>query len=388
MQLSEGAAELLRVLRGSGPLTRAEIGSTTGWARTTVNTRLDEALDRALLSRVDAGNGARGRPAARFAFRPEAGSLLIADVGASAARLAQCDLSGRIHAQTEIPIDIGDGPDIVLDAVTEALTGLPSRRTAARPWAAAISLPGPVEQPNGRIVSPPIMTGWDGVEVPAILGPRLSLPILVENDANAMAWGESTQAGVCDLVLIKVGTGVGAGIVTNGTIVRGARGAAGDLGHTYAHADGDAPPLCRCGKSGCVEAYAGGWAMARDLAADGSDVTDLADVIRLLQAGDPRAIACARTAGRILGASLAQTVSLLNPSDIVVGGQLAVAGEHLLSGIREHVAARSLPLATRSLSIRTSTRPIEMGVIGLADQTLRWALEPERLDMVLERVSS
>lgn len=388
MRLSDGAADLVRLLRAAGPLTRAEIGVRTGWARATVNSRLDEVLEHGLVAEAGSENGARGRPAARFEFRSDAGTLLIADVGASAARLAQCDLGGRILAQSQVPLVIGAGPEPVLDAVTEALDALPSRAAAARPWAAAISLPGPVEQPNGRIVSPPIMTGWDGLEVPAVLGPRLGVPLLVENDANAMAWGEHTVSGYADLVLVKVGTGVGAGIVANGSILRGARGAAGDLGHTYAPADEADVPLCRCGKAGCVEAYAGGWAIARDLTTEGLQVDSVGDVTALLTAGEPRAIARVRAAGRVLGASLAQTVSLLNPSEIVVAGQLAVAGEHLLSGIREHVAARSLPLATRSLAIRTSERPNEVGVTGLADQAIRWALEPERLGEVLERAGS
>lgn len=388
MPLSGGTAELLRLLRSSGPLTRAEIGHRSGWARATVNGRLEEALGRDLIKWAGSENGARGRPAARFEFRPDVGTVLVADVGASAARLAHCDLDGRILSQSEVDLAIGDGPGPVLDTVTEALEDLPSRATAARPWVAAISLPGPVEQPSGRIVSPPIMTGWDGLEVPNVLGPRLGVPVLVENDANAMAWGESTQGGCADLVLVKVGTGVGAGIVVNGTIVRGARGAAGDLGHTYARAAGDDVPLCRCGKTGCVEAYAGGWAIARDLVADGLMVESVTDVTGLVVAGNARAVARVRAAGRILGAALAQTVSLLNPSEIIVAGQLAEAGEHLLSGIREHVAARSLPLATKALTIRVSDRPNEVGVTGLADQAVSWAFGPGLLGDVLDRVQA
>ncbi|MEJ5888876.1 ROK family protein [Pseudokineococcus marinus] len=389
--LSDGAAELLRRLRGGRPVTRAGVGAETGWARATVNARLDELLATGLV--VDAGvrGGSRGRPAGRFVFNAARGGLLIADVGASAARLAHCDLGGGICSQTTVDLDIRDGPDRVLELVTSGLASLPTRDELPA-WAMGMSLPGPVEHPTGRIVSPPMMTGWDGVTVPALLEPRLGVPVLVENDVNAMVWGEHVLAEepLDDLLLVKVGTGIGAGLVTHGQILRGARGSAGDLGHT--HTAGDVtdrePPLCRCGKLGCLEAYAGGWALARDLVDDGLEVADVRDVVAALQAGDPRAVRRVREAGRVLGIGIADAVSLLNPSEVVVSGGLAVAGEHLLSGIRERVAAFSLPLATTGLRIRVSSRPHDVGVVGMADLVARWALDPARVNDVLARVGA
>ena len=169
------------------------------------------------------------------------------------------------------------------------------------------------------------------------------------------------------MLFVKVGTGVGAGIVANGALVRGADGAAGDLGHTFIDvADGQPPPLCRCGNAGCVEAYAGGWAIVRDLAASGREVATVGEVLRLIQAGDAAARRRVRDAGRVLGASVASAVSLLNPAEVIIGGQLAAAGEDLLAGVREKVAARSLPLATQGLVIRTSHLGQLAGVVGLA----------------------
>jgi predicted NBD/HSP70 family sugar kinase len=389
MRLSPQGGDLLRLIRSGPPRTRAEVGELTGWARVTVNVRIDELLDARLLCAAGAANGGRGRPAARFAFDASQGTLLIADVGASAARVARCDLDGQVLAQSTVPLRIGDGPGAVLDLVAEQLEALRSA-TDAPLWGLGISLPGPIEASTGRVVSPPIMTGWNDAVVPALLADRYPVPILVLNDSNAMAWGEHVRADppADDLLLVKVGTGVGAGIVSNGQIVHGAQGAAGDLGHTLAQAASrqDAPPLCRCGKTGCIEAYAGGWAIARDLVADGETVTGLDDVLRLLESGNPRAIQRIREAGRVLGSGLALAVSLLNPSEIVVAGQLAVAGEHLLSGIREHVAANSLPLATRDLRIRISDIPNEVGVTGVAHALADWILAPEHLAATLARL--
>ncbi|MBM9467427.1 ROK family transcriptional regulator [Nakamurella leprariae] len=389
MQLSPQAGDLLRVIRSGAPRTRAELGDLTGWARVTVNARIDELLDARLVRPMGAANGARGRPAGRFGFDASQGTLLIADVGASAARVARCDLNGTVLAQDTVPLFIGDGPDTVLGLVIDRLESLRAPGDAPA-WGLGMSLPGPIEISTGRVVSPPIMTGWNGIAVPELLRPRYDLPILILNDSDAMAWGEHVRSvpRADDLLLVKVGTGVGAGIVANGRIVYGAQGAAGDLGHTVGHPvhPREAPPLCRCGKTGCIEAYAGGWAIARDLAADGAAVTGLNDVLRLLQAGDPRAIQRIREAGRVLGSGLALAVSLLNPSEIVVAGQLAVAGEHLLSGIREHVAANSLPLATRDLRIRTSDSPNEVGVTGVAHALADWILAPEHLAATLARL--
>ncbi|WP_375001158.1 ROK family protein [Aeromicrobium sp. CTD01-1L150] len=391
MSLSDGAADLLRIVRTRPPMTRAAIGDHTGWARVTVNGRLDELVGLGLVSTAGNDTGTRGRPAARFRFDPAAGSLLVADVGASAARLAHCDLDGRVLSQTEVVLDVRDGPDVVLDVVLAGVENLPTREDS-HVWAAGMSLPGPIEHGSGRVVSPPIMLGWDGLAVPEVLEPALGVPVLIENDANVMAWGEQVLSrgadgfGRRDLMLVKVGTGVGVGIVSNGEIVRGAQGAAGDLGHTRVEPDDSRPvPLCHCGKLGCVESYAGGWAVARDLAEDGLDVGEVADVLTLMSRGEPHAISRIREAGRVLGLGLAHAVSLLNPSEVVVAGQLAAAGEHLLSGIRERVAHNSLPLATRDLQIRVSEHPHDAGVTGMVDLLTRWALEPANLPRVLER---
>jgi predicted NBD/HSP70 family sugar kinase len=227
-----------------------------------------------------------------------------------------------------------------------------------------------VDFAGGRVVSPPIMSGWDGFDIRGWFGRRFSCPVLVENDVNAMAWGEQRVAHpeTTDLLMLKIGTGVGAGLVSGNRIFRGADGAAGDIGHLHAAtAPRDEPePLCRCGRYGCVEAYAGGWALVRDLQAAGAQVQQVDDVVRLLASGDLRAVTLARRAARVIGEAIAQAVSLMNPQVIVLTGQLSVAEEQLLAGIREVVYQRSLPLATRRLQILRSRLDKRAGLIGLA----------------------
>jgi predicted NBD/HSP70 family sugar kinase len=206
----------------------------------------------------------------------------------------------------------------------------------------------------------------------------------VDNDVNAMAFGEQR---ICwpqhlHMLMIKVSTGVGCGIIANGAIYRGAQGAAGDLGHIpYG---GEAGPVCRCGNIGCIEAYAGGWALLRDLSALGHNVGSPSDVVRLIRASQPDAVRLARQAGRVLGQAISDAVSFFNPSLVVIGGQLAHADEPLLAGIREAVYRRSLPLATRDLQITTSRLDQHAGVAGLALMLGDHIFAPHAVDQALE----
>lgn len=369
--LDAGAAALLALVRRRGPLTRAQMTAETGWARVTVTTRLEQLLSVGFLIGDQSVNGARGRPATRYRIDPTRAALLVADIGALGMRLARVDLDGGVEATIDRRIEIGEGPDRVLEVARACLGSLAISARERPVWGVAMSLPGPVEFDTGRVVSPPIMTGWDGFPVRDTVTGWFNCPVLVDNDVNAMAVGEqsATSPAASDLLVVKVGTGVGSGIISGGRVLRGVSGAAGDIGHTWAdtgplHGD---PPECRCGKHGCVEAYVGGWAIARDLGAELGRPVDVDTVVDLLDAGEQITVRLVREAGRILGASLATAVSLLNPMAVVLGGQVAAAaGEHLLSGLRERIYARSLPLATRGLDIRTSTLGRDAGVHGLA----------------------
>ena len=371
----DGVSAALSLFRRGWTLTRAEVAERTGWARVTVTARLEQLLADGLLREVDGRARGRGRPAARYAFDAARGVLLVADVGASGMRLARCDLDGNVEDRLDRSGHVARGPRRVLATVRRGWDRLATDAGLRPVWGVAISLPGPIEYPAGRVVDPPIMTGWNDFDVRASLAPWYGTPVHVENDVNAMAVGElaATAAaldGVRDLLLVKVGTGVGAGIISGGAVVRGAVGAGGDIGHTEADASGVRTdrPRCRCGKAACVEAYAGGWALVRDLQAAGRDVTTADDFLRLLSVGDPAARGLLTDAGRILGTSIATAVSLVNPARVVLGGSIGTSGEHLLAGVRERVYARSLPLATRNLRIEQSTLGRDTGVLGLAHE--------------------
>jgi predicted NBD/HSP70 family sugar kinase len=224
------------------------------------------------------------------------------------------------------------------------------------------------------------MPGWDGFDVPGRLTAELGAPTLVDNDVNVMALGEhfAHWPGTAHLMLVKVATGIGSGIISDGELRRGAQGAAGDLGHVAVPGGGDVP--CRCGNTGCLEAIASGAALAAALRARGHATATSRDVVALARGGSVEAVQLVRAAGRDIGEVLSTAVSLLNPSVIVIGGALAAAGEHLLAGVREVVYRRSLPLATQHLRIVPSRSGERAGVIGAAVMVVERVLSPAQVD--------
>jgi predicted NBD/HSP70 family sugar kinase len=260
-------------------------------------------------------------------------------------------------------------------------------RTSQAVRGTALALPGPVEASAGRLVRPPGLPGWSEVPIRPHLTGRWPVPVSVDNDVNAMAVAEHRAAGLddsTDVLLVKVSTGIGAGLVLGGRIHRGAVGAAGDIGHTAVHdADG---VVCRCGNVGCLEAVASGSAVVRQLVARGRDVSRVADVVALVDAGDAEAHGLVRLAGRRLGEVLAQAVNLLNPSVLVLAGDLALAQEPLLAGVREAVYARATTLAARDLEIRPGVLGEQAGLVGCAVTVLDQVLAADAVDRALARL--
>ena len=320
-----------------------------------------------------------------LAFNHEAGVVLVADLGATHSRMAVSDLAGTPLAEATQDLDIGLGPSEVLSRVATSFDALLAEagRYYTEVRGIGIGVPGPVEFASGRPVNPPIMPGWDGFDIPGWFADRHAAPVLVDNDVNIMARGEHWVhwRSTSHLLLVKVGTGIGCGIVAEGDIHRGARGAAGDIGHIRATSSEDV--ICRCGNIGCLEAIAGGQALADRLAEAGRDAANSRDVVRLVRNGDATAIRMVRDAGRTLGEVLAGTVNFFNPAVIVIGGDIAEAHAQLLAGVREGIFSRSLPLATRDLRIVPSRLGDRAGITGAAITAIEHVLSPAAVDRTL-----
>ena len=380
-----GPGELFQMLRDGAPRTRAELASVTGQARSTVATRIDMLMTAGLIVTVGEAHSTGGRPPAVFAFSPESRVVLAVDLGATHARMALTDLASNIIADSEDKLPIDLGPDTVLawvcDKGDEMLAA--SGRGRRELVSVGVGLPGPVEFSSGRPINPPIMPGWDDADVAGRLGAHFDAPVLVDNDVNIMALGEhrSEWPDVSDLLFVKVATGIGSGIIADGSLRRGARGAAGAIGHIAVQGADDIP--CRCGNLGCLEAVAGSDAIARRLREEGIEVSGSAQIVALVRSGDLNAARALRQAGRDVGTVLAACVSMLNPSMIVIGGSIAEAGEQLMAGIREVVYSRSLPLATQHLRVVASRARGEAAILGASALAVDHVLSADAIDAAL-----
>jgi glucokinase-like ROK family protein len=377
----DALARILDDVRNAGSRSRAELVARTGLTRGVVARGVGELLDIGLVIESEMGPSTGGRPPRRISFRADAGYLLVADLGATSVDVAVTDLDGRILGHRDEPADVAAGPERCLARIEELFAELTAatRDLPGRLWGVGIGVPGPVEFRSGRPVSPPIMPGWDGYPVRERFAERYGAPVWVDNDVNILALGEwrsGIAVGHDNVVVVKIGTGIGAGIISNGRIHRGTQGAAGDVGHIQV-VDA-ASVVCRCGNVGCLEALAGGAALARDgqaaavtgrsdrlrVALEQHGRVTAEDVARAASFGDPVAVNLLQAAGHRVGLMLASVVNFFNPSLIVVGGGVAQSGDQLLAAIRETVYRRSLPLATRDLVVQRSSLGALAGVIG------------------------
>lgn len=381
------AGALLRMIRDAGgTLTRAELGRRTGLARSTIAQRVDTLLRHELVYEAAGGDSTGGRPPSALAFNDGSGVVLCGDLGVTHGRLAVSDLGGASLAEEVEEIDIAAGPETVLATVDERFGALLEQAGRARADVRGIGLgvPGPVAFDRGVPASPPIMPGWDGFSIPGWFASRRDAPVLVDNDVNIMALGEhwANWRELGHLLFIKVGTGIGCGIVARGAIHHGAKGAAGDIGHIRLAGE-DTP--CRCGNSGCLEAVSGGAALARRLAAQGLDAHTSRDVARLVKEGSAPATQLVREAGRNLGEVLAGAVNFFNPEVIVIGGDVGQSSQQLLAGVREVIFQRSLPLATEDLRVVPSGLGDRAGVVGAAIMVIEHVLAPKAVDQAIRR---
>lgn len=380
-----GVGEIFQLLR-SEPMTRAQLCAVTGQARSTVAARLDSLLETGLIGQRSERSLAMGRPASAFFFRRDAGLVLAIDVGASHVRVGLTDLGSRILGEKHVELPVTSGPTVVLGTAIDLGRELLAQigRATIPLFGVGIGIPGPVDHTTGRPSSPPIMPGWDGWDVPATLREAFQTPVFVDNDANLMAVGEHALAwrDTADLLFVKFATGVGAGIIMDGRIRRGAQGSSGDIGHVRVPGGQSNP--CHCGGVGCLEAVVGAQALIERLHQHGIDVPSAAEFVSMVRAGDKVATAEMREVGRIAGEVLAGVVSLLNPSVIAIGGVLARAPEQLIAGIRETVYAKSLPLATQNLRIAASVAGVRAGIIGASTLVCDQVLSIQAVEALVE----
>jgi predicted NBD/HSP70 family sugar kinase len=379
-----GPGAVLELIREHRALTRGEVLALTGLSRMTVSARIDALLDAQLIVEQGTERVTGGRPSRRLEFNPDHATVITASVDTTHTTVSLTDLAGRVRAEQRVDVAVADGPGPTLDAITVATRALlEATPGTTRVAAIGISVPGPVDPDTGRLSQPPIMPGWDAYPISEHLAEALGVPVLVANDADAAALGEQRTAHAASrsLCFIKVSSGIGTGIVLGGQVYRGTDGGAGDIGHVKIAGYDDS--VCQCGAHGCLAAVASGRAVAAALTALGKPAASASDVGTYLAAGDPDAGRLTQQAGRVIGEVVATVVSLLNPGDVVLGGMLASAP--LLTGVRETLYPRSLPRATRHLTISLSSLGQHAATAGLAALVVDREYSASAVDAVLAK---
>jgi predicted NBD/HSP70 family sugar kinase len=361
---------VIDALRAEAVISRAEIARRTGLSRSTVSQLVsDLQADGLVVERAGAAvvyNEHGGRPPILLSFEPSSGAAVGIDFGHSHVRVAVSDLASNLLAERRLGLDTDhdaeDGLDAAAQLVTQTLAEAGVDR--ARVVGAGVGLPGPIEQPAGVVGSAAILPGWVGVSAAQEMRRRLELPIAVDNDANLGALAEAAfgaARNTRDLVYIKVSSGIGAGLILNGRLYRGSAGLAGELGHRIVDPAG---PVCRCGNRGCLETVASAGALvARLRPVHGDDLT-VDGMLALARAGDEPARAVIAEAGRAIGRAVADLLNVLNPELVVVGGELADAGELLLDGVRDAIAGCALPPAAEHARLVTGVLGLRAPVLG------------------------
>jgi glucokinase-like ROK family protein len=364
-------------LRRRGTASRSDLARMTGLSRTTVGSVVADLQARGLVVEQH-GNGGheqlgRGRPPIFLRLDPTAGVVVGIDFDHDAVRVALADLSSTVLAEDRGEIDVDHS---AADAIATAVAIAHALQRKAQVdrveiVGAGVGLPGPIDRVTSTVGSAAIMPGWAGLPLRRELAQRLGLHVDFDNDANLGALAESSFGagrGLSDIVYVRVGSGIGAGLVLGGRLHRGTGGLAGEIGHVQVDADG---AVCRCGHRGCLETIAAEGALRALLRPRlGREATGRA-LLDLVATGDVEARRVLSDAGRAIGRVLADLCNVLNPDAIIVGGELSDAGEPLLAGIREAVDRYALPGAAHTADVRHGELGERAEVLGALELALR-----------------
>lgn len=385
---STSAGELLRLVRTGQATTRKALQARSGLSRTTLTMRLDQLHAAGLLIESGQEDSTGGRPARHLRFDDRHAVVLVASIDTMHAEVAITDLSGRRLALRSGDVRVADGPEAVLGRIANWFDAVLAEtgREPAEVCGIGLSVPGPVEPGQARVTQPPIMPGWDGYPIGAYFGAPYAAPVLVDNDANLMALGahRTHYATSRSLVLVKVSTGIGAGLVIDGEVYRGIDGGAGDIGHI--RLPGHPEARCQCGSLGCLAAVASGGALAARLTEQGLPTRSGSAVRERILAGDAAAVRLAQIAGRQVGEVLATVVSVVNPGVLVIAGDLAEP--HFVAGVREALYSQALPRATQSLQVEIAVPGDRSALAGACTMVVESVFSPAAVDSRLARLDS
>lgn len=377
--LTADEMQLLETAFWSAGGSRHGMAEKLGFSKSKANALIAGLVEQGLLAEAGLQRSSGGRRAENLQLHAGLGVLVGVDIGATSLDVAVLRPDLTVLAQHAEPADVREGPGVVLARVRVLMRELLCRCgfEPKQVLGIGIGVPGPVNFEIGQLVNPPLMPAWDSFSIRDYLREDYAAPVFVDNDVNLMALGElwRLKRSLSNFLVIKIGTGIGCGIVCHGEVYRGAAGSAGDVGHICVDQEG---PRCHCGNLGCVEAMAAGPAITRmavQAAQAGESAAlaerlrtqgriDAVDVGQASRAGDAAANAIVQRAGNLIGQMLASIVNFFNPSHVFIGGGITRIGPLFLAALRQSVYQRSLALSTRHLEIQYTPLGVQAGLIG------------------------
>lgn len=381
------ALDLIRFTPGG--ISRAELAQRMGLTRAAVTAIVNDLLESGTIREAESRTVSSGRPPIILEINPQRGYVAGLDMGATHLSIIIANFAAHVIDEREIPLEIARGPKACLEQANTTLRELLKQADLSLDQITAIGIgvPGPIVAEAGMVLAPPIMPGWDRFPIRKTLEEMWGCPVSLNNDAELGAVGEwafGAGRGVRNLAYIKVGTGIGAGLLLDGHIYHGSTGSAGEIGHITIDENG---ARCTCGNQGCLEAIAGGRAIAEKAqeAVRNARRTQLTgvtpveritamDVAAAARRGDLLSQQILAQAGSHLGVAIAGLVNLFNPNMIVVGGGVAQIGDLFLEPVRRAVQKRSLPASARAVQITTALLGRRSSGMGAVVQALSSAL--------------
>lgn len=379
--------DLVRFARGG--ISRAELARQMDLSRAAITGIVNDMLALHIVREASTLTAGAGRRPIMLEIDPARGYVLGVDLAATHLELVLADFAGRIITDRRILLDIRSGPQACLATVENEVEALlrSAGITMHDICSAGIGVPGPVIISTGSVRNPPLMPGWDNFPIRRYFEDRWLLPVSLNNDAELGVLGEwayGAARGENHVAYIKVGTGIGAGLMLDGRIYRGVNGTSGEIGHITIHEQGAA---CACGNFGCLEAVAGGRALAQQaidivaskrstLLAEYTPIEQITarEIAQAAMRGDFAAQQIIADAGAYLGIAVASLVNLINPGMVVIGGGLAQMGDLLLEPVRHAVQRRSLSAAAETVRIVTAVLGQRSTSMGAVSQALDLAL--------------
>jgi len=371
-----------------GAASRAELARHTSLAPSTVTAVIADLADGGLIVERGSRDLAKadkkgGRPATLLSLHRSAGVVVGIDLGKRHLRVAVADLSHTVLAERSAALvhDRTAAQDIAAIATMVEHALAEARSDRSHVIGIGMGLPGPVVAETGRMADSTILPGWVGVDAAAAVGEAVRGKVEVDNDANLGAlaeWTWGSARGCSDFAYVKVSTGIGAGLILDDRPYRGPNGTAGEIGHTVIESGG---PICRCGNRGCLEVLAGTQALLDALRPVHGDALTTGKLVELAVSGDLPCRRAITDAGRVIGIALANVCNLVNPTRIVVGGELAGAGELLLEPLRDSLTRFAITPATKDLELVQGSLGHRAEVLGALAIAVRGLTQPDLISL-------